>query len=121
MDVWRKPASAQWYYDSAQFVDDVPISASAWTGTKYIEFDGTKDKQGGRHTDMRLALSAAEVENLYQGLVKGRKAELRRLEKLEREVSKLTTDVHSKYAEADFGTKEEAVLKSLWRKLLDLR
>lgn len=120
MYLWRKPATGQWYYESAKCVDEVEVTAEGWTGQTCIHFDGTKNKRGGRHTDLRLVLSESEVERLYQGLTKGRKAEIRRLERLEKQVGELTTSIRVMYLAAGYGTEKKKVLRRLWNKLREL-
>lgn len=77
MKVYRKPRTAEWYYDSAQQVADVSVPNSAWTGCLRIQFDATKDKQGDRHTTIRVELSEADVERLHSTLLQGRRQALR--------------------------------------------
>lgn len=86
MEVFRKPATAEWYYDSAQKVDAVEFPVGSWTGQMSVTFDGTKDKTGERHTTMRIRLDEADAERIYAGLMQGRKKEIR---DLSAEVTKL--------------------------------
>jgi len=81
MDVYRKPATAEWYYDSAQRVDSQELTREPWSGVQRITFDGTKDKTGDRHTTMRVVLTETDVERLYAGLHQGRKRDIRDLTK----------------------------------------
>ena len=88
MDIFRKPATGEWHYDSAQKVATVEFSRDPWTERLDVPFDGTKDKAGERHTVMKLQLSEVDVERLHAGLVKGLKSEMRRLSMENKELEK---------------------------------
>lgn len=124
MDVYRKPATAEWYYDSAQRVDTVQILKDPWTGALDISFDATKDKQGDRHTEMKIRLSEQDAENLFAGLQRGRLAEKRALARknteLEKElgaavkaIKKLLEKLDEEWAETESESPEEKRIDTL--------
>ena len=81
MEIWRKPDTAEWYYESAQPVAEVTVDDSAWVDEMYVFFDATKDKSSYRRTTMRVNISAKEVTALYRGLIKGRKLKREQIKK----------------------------------------
>jgi hypothetical protein len=133
--VYRKPATAEWHYDSAQKVDEVEIGRAAWIDECPISFDGTKDKAGDRHTTMRIVLEENEVERLYSGLIRGRNEKLRLEIKARQEMAKrfkkfvdvITAqlkEIDGEWQKAEVGSEAEraydTVRKSLRKSLDDL-
>ncbi len=94
MQVYRKPATAEWYDNSTKLVDNFPVTVEPWTGALSITFDATKDKSGERHTTMSISLDEKDVESLYNRLTQGRKNELR---ETQREVKKLVNKMENVY------------------------
>jgi len=119
--LWRKPATAEWYHNSAWLVEDVDVTDSKWTGHLMFYLDGTKDKSGSKHTSLRLDISETEVEKLYKGLLKGRLAKLkecqRESDRLRKRLDKIDATILSKWAKTPNGSDEERILESLRDKL----
>jgi hypothetical protein len=124
VDVYRKAASAQRYYDSAQQVDSKELPKEPWVNQVFVTFDGTKDKSGERHTSMRIRLTEADVERLYHGLVQGRKGKLKELEKKVHEldagltalsaiVKQSLADLDTSWAMSVAGSVEESLISGL--------
>lgn len=120
MILWRKPATAAWHYESAECVDHVDVSADAWTGDQRILLDGTKDKSGTRHTALLLKITESDVEKLYRGLQKGRKAELRRYGQLTRRLKEVEKIIADRYREAEYGSREEKAFEEVLDKITAL-
>lgn len=125
MEVFRKPATAQWYYDSAQKVDAVEFTRDPWSDAFDVSFDGTKDKTGERHTTMRLRLSEADVERMYAGLVQGRKNDLRELsatnDKLNKQLQQISKALRAHLDRVQECWRNSAVDSDAEKQFLELR
>lgn len=119
MIVWRKPATAGWHHESAQRVDSRPVKEIPWTKNIYLHFDATKDRSGARHTSMRMILSEQDVENLYLGLIAGRKDRLEKLSDIDRRVSKCRRAIAHRRIIAKKGTPEWKFADDLFQTLFE--
>ena len=131
----RKPATAEWYYNSAHKVDEVDVVEvqEPWTGKLKISFNATIDRDGARQTAMKIILDENEIEYLYDKLIQGRKNKLQRLKKevkkykdqvkeyedeemeLEDIIEQHVTTLHDKWEDTEAGSDKEA----FWQKLID--
>lgn len=77
MKLYRKPDTSEWWSEDDE-VDDLDIDVGSWTGYIEFEFDGTKNKEGRRHTALRVVIKEKEIEFLYKKLIQGRREEKQR-------------------------------------------
>jgi hypothetical protein len=117
MEVFRKPATAEWHYGSAHEFD-----RSGWHDQCHVTFDATKDKTGDRHTTMQIVFTETDVERLYAGLVQGRKEQIKALKEERDSLQKQLglaakaigahlRELQQRFMKAPYDSEEEALFK----------